>query len=79
MFPDAGVERLVADVEAKLGGRWRNLWRVTDPLGGAPIGLIHGDIEVGDGTGHSGYELAAEFREARHRLLDDALPLSSEV
>lgn len=68
MFPSAGIERLVAEVEAKLGGRWINLWRDTDPLGGMPVGLAEGDIRVRDGTGHSGYEQTADFVEARHWL-----------
>jgi hypothetical protein len=70
MFPEVRVEALVAGVEARLEGRWQNLWRPTDPLGGAPAGLVDGDHIVDDGTGHSGYELTRGFREARHRLLD---------
>jgi hypothetical protein len=70
MFPEVRVETLVAGVEARLEGRWQNLWRPTDPLGGAPAGLVDGDHIVDDGTGHSGYELTRGFREARHRLLD---------
>jgi hypothetical protein len=68
MFPAVGIESMVAEVEARLGGRWVNLWRDTDPLGGMPIGLSGGDTRVRDGTGHSGYELSADFVDARHRL-----------
>lgn len=69
MFPSVGIGELVAEVERKMGGRWVNLWRDTDPLGGGPVGLTEGDIEVRDGTGHSGYELTADFVESRHRLV----------
>jgi len=71
MFPRVGVSAMVSEVQGKLGSRWRNLWRPTDPLGGAPIGLGEGDIEIGDSTGHSGYELSSSFREARHQLVVD--------
>jgi hypothetical protein len=71
MFPRAGVPAMVADLNTRLNGRWRNLWRPTDPLGGAPVGLGEGDIEVEDSTGHSGYELTTSFREGRHGMVLD--------
>ncbi len=69
LFPTTGIDVMVTGLQTKLNGRWINLWRRTDPLGGAPIGLGDGDVEVTEGTGHSGYEPTQAFREARHRLL----------
>jgi hypothetical protein len=71
LFPRAGVPEMIGEVRQELGGEWLNLWRPTDPLGGAPIGLEGGDKEVADSTGHSGYELSSGFREARHELVTD--------
>ena len=79
MFPDVGVRDLVEEVDLKLDGRWRNLWRATDPLGGAPVGLDGDDIEAQDGTGHSGYELTTAFRETRHHLIGSDKPRSEPV
>lgn len=69
LFPVAGIPELVDEVDARLGGRWLNLWRGTDPIGGAPVGLPDRDVPVRDGSGHSGYESSSDFVEARHRLV----------
>nr|MDP9496016.1 hypothetical protein [Actinomycetota bacterium] len=71
LFPTTGIGAMVTGLQAKLNGRWINLWRQTDPLGGAPIGLGDGDVEVTEETGHSGYEPTEAFLEARHRLLGE--------
>jgi hypothetical protein len=69
LFPATGIEPMIAGLGERLGGRWVNLWRPTDPLGGEPIGLDDRDLEVTDSMGHTGYELSSTFREARHRLV----------
>jgi hypothetical protein len=69
LFPAAGFDRLVAEVDEKLGRRWVNLWRDTDPIGGLPAGIGDRDIPVRDGSGHSRYEESSDFAEARHRLV----------
>lgn len=69
LFPGAGVDELVSAVDRRLGGRWVNLWRDTDPIGGVPVGLPdERDLPVRDGSGHSGYEVTQAFVEARHSL-----------
>ena len=69
LFPTVGIEEMVGELKIKLDGRWVNLWRATDPLGGEPIGLGDGDIEVTEGSGHSKYEPTDAFKAARLRLL----------
>jgi hypothetical protein len=70
LFPETGVEELISAVQARTGGRWKNLWRNDDPLGGLGIGLGDDDIPVPQGTGHSGYELTKVFRETRLGLVE---------
>jgi hypothetical protein len=67
LFPFTGVRRLVSLVDARWGdvSHWVNLWRESDPLGGAPIPCIDGNIHVAGGVGHSHYELTDEFFTAR--------------
>ena len=71
LFPETGIGTMITELETRLQGRWVNLWRPTDPLGGKPIGLADGDVEVGEGTGHSTYELTPTFRTSRLPLLGD--------
>jgi hypothetical protein len=67
LFPFAGVRRLISKVESRWGdtSHWVNLWRPTDPLGGAPLPCISGNRELRDGTGHSHYELSTMFIDER--------------
>ncbi len=69
MFPSVGVDDLIVRVQEKLSGDWVNLWRDTDPLGGAPLGLGDRDVRVRDGSGHSAYEPTSDFVGARHVLV----------
>jgi hypothetical protein len=69
LFPAAGFDRLIASADERLGSRWMNLWRDTDPIGGLPAGIGDRDVPVRDGSGHSRYEESSDFAEARHRLV----------
>ena len=69
LFPSAGIDDLIAFVDARLGGRWVNLWRETDPIGGRPIGLGDRDLRVRDGVGHSDYEVSTTFSNVRQTLV----------
>lgn len=69
LFPSAGFDQLVNAADEKLGHRWVNLWRDTDPIGGLPVGIGDRDIPVRDGSGHSRYEESSDFADARHRLI----------
>ncbi len=70
LFPETGIGNMITELETRLEGRWVNLWRPTDPLGGKPIGLAEGDVEVDEGTGHSTYELTLTFRNCRLPLVE---------
>ena len=67
LFPFAGVRRLISKVESRWGdtSHWVNLWRPTDPLGGAALPCISGNQKLDEGTGHSHYELSEKFLEER--------------
>jgi hypothetical protein len=84
LFPDVGVERLVEQVESDwTSSHWVNLWRNTDPLGGAPLPGMAGNRLVCSGTGHSRYELTFEFdsarREAAEGLADPVSPRDTDL
>lgn len=69
LFPAVGFDRMVAEVDRQVGGRWINLWRDTDPVGGQPIDALgERNWIVDTGTGHSRYELTPEFCAARKTL-----------
>lgn len=67
LFPFAGVRSLITKVEGRWGQttHWVNLWRKTDPLGGAPLPCITRNELIDSGVGHSNYELSDEFIECR--------------
>lgn len=66
LFPSIGFDQLIASTDAQLGGRWVNLWRGSDSIGGQVIpALGERNWEVRTGAGHSGYELTPEFCAAR--------------
>jgi hypothetical protein len=67
LFPFAGVRGLTSHVDGLWGpvSHWVNLWRNSDPLGGAPVPCISRNKMVKKGAGHSHYELTDEFLEAR--------------
>lgn len=51
---------------ARLGGRWRNLARTSDPIG-APVGLPVVDVLLTEdpcGRGHSAYPRETAYAEA---------------
>ncbi len=71
VFPFTGVRGLVARVDRRWGdvSHWVNLWRDSDPLGGAEIPCIGGNIQARGGSGHSHYELTDEFFAARSEAM----------
>ena len=71
LFPFTGVRRLIYRVNARWGGvsHWVNLWRDSDPLGGAAIPCINGNMHAAGGVGHSHYELTDEFFAARSEAI----------
>lgn len=70
MFPSVGVDDLVEEVKLRVGGRWINLWRRSDPIGGQYVPVLgSANWYVDTGSGHSYYELAPEYCAARLSLL----------
>ncbi len=70
MFPAAEIEALVAEVSRRFEGRWINLWRDDDPIGGHFIEAIGAaNWRVCNGHGHSGHEVTPEYRVARNQVL----------
>ena len=67
LFPFIGVQELIEQVASGWGGNphWVNLWRDTDPLGGAELPGMSPNRRVEEGTGHSAYELTETFIKAR--------------
>ncbi|HEY5890863.1 MAG TPA: hypothetical protein VIW94_09215 [Acidimicrobiia bacterium] len=68
LFPDTGMDGLVADLPEQLSKGWINLWREDDPIGGEALGGNVSDLVEPDGSGHSGYELTKGYRTVRDRL-----------
>lgn len=74
LFPSVGLDRLVASAERQVGGKWLNLWRASDAIGGQQISLLEErNWEVVTGEGHSSYELTPEFCSAREACLSGDL------
>ncbi|HXV72327.1 MAG TPA: hypothetical protein VEB69_13135 [Acidimicrobiia bacterium] len=69
LFPAVGLDHLVTTVDSQLEGRWLNLWRGTDAIGGQVIDRLGSrNWEVVSGAGHSFYELTPEFCAARRAV-----------
>ena len=69
LFPAVGFPDLVASTDEQMSGRWLNLWRASDPIGGHVIetlGSRNWGVEAG--SGHARYELTPEFCAARRTL-----------
>lgn len=70
LFPAVGLDTLVAEVTTQVEGRWLNLWRGSDAIGGQVVeSLGTRNWEVSTGKGHSLYELTPEFCAARNAVL----------
>jgi hypothetical protein len=67
LFPFIGVQELIEEVSNRMGegAHWINLWRDTDPLGGAELPGMTRNRRVAEGVGHSQYELTEAFIKAR--------------
>lgn len=66
LFPAVGFDTLIGSTADQVDGRWLNLWRGTDSIGGQVVAdLGSRNWEVKTGKGHSGYELTPEFCTAR--------------
>jgi hypothetical protein len=74
LFPAVGLEDLVDSTISQVGGRWLNLWRGSDAIGGQVVPKLGTrNWEVITGSGHSYYELAPEFCSARKAVLSGDL------
>jgi hypothetical protein len=80
LFPSVGLGDLVTSVSTQVDGRWLNLWRGSDGVGGQVISEL-GDCnwEVMTGSGHSGYELTPEFCAARKAGLSGDLARPADL
>lgn len=76
LFPSVGFDQLADQVKTRLDGRWINLWRRSDPIGGQLIPeLNHANWHLLTGSGHSQYELTPEYCAARKGGLSNNLDL----
>jgi hypothetical protein len=70
LFPAVGLADLVSATSRQVAGRWINLWRGSDAVGGQVISELESrNWEVTTGKGHSRYELTPEFCAARKAVL----------
>lgn len=66
LFPSLGLDSLSGAVSDQVDGKWLNLWRPSDAIGGQVVPLLGSrNWEVKTGKGHSWYELTPEFCAAR--------------
>lgn len=73
-FPSLGLDSLADSVSDHVGGKWLNLWRSSDAIGGQVVpSLGSRNWEVKTGKGHSRYELTPEFCAARKTQLTGAM------
>lgn len=79
LFPGVAFDELTATTDAQLGGKWLNLWRADDPIGGHLVARL-GDRnwQVNTGSGHSAYELTPEFCAARDAAISGDLGKPAE-
>jgi hypothetical protein len=82
LFAQVGLDRLIETADRAVEGRWLNLWRRSDPIGGRqlePLGERNWHVDTG--SGHSRYELTPEYCAARERGLADrwARPPQHEI
>lgn len=78
LFPAVGFDGLVKSVNEQVDGRWINLWRPSDVVGGQVIeSLGDRNWRVDTGEGHSGYELTPEFCAAKKATESGDLKLPS--
>jgi hypothetical protein len=76
LFPSVGFDRLISTVSDQVEGRWINLWRPTDVVGGQVIDALGTrNWRVVSRGGHSGYELTPEFCAARNASLSGELAM----
>lgn len=70
LFPGVGLDALAAVTDRQVDGRWINLWRGSDAIGGQVVPVLgERNWEVRTGRGHSRYELTPEFCSARKAAL----------
>ena len=82
LFPAVGLTDLVTATSRQVGGRWINLWRGSDAVGGQVVAELESrNWEVSTGAGHSRYELTPEFCAARKAFLtgDLSRPVDPDV
>ena len=79
LFPEVGLESLIGAADVRVGGRWLNLWRRSDPIGGPIEPLGDRNWHVDSGSGHSRYELTPEYCSAREQGLAGILQRLSDT
>lgn len=80
LFPCVGLADLVAETKRQLDGRWINLWRGSDSIGGQFVEQLGScNWEVKTGLGHSRYELTPEFCAARKAVASGDLTRPTDL